>query len=98
MLNILQNYYIRILQDLADKIYPAREPKELPGGKKINLGVEQYINRLVAYIEKHSEVRDVLLSGGDALCISDEKLEYILKKIPPRTKFETVSLIKFYTI
>ncbi|MCR5611718.1 MAG: lysine 2,3-aminomutase [Clostridiales bacterium] len=37
------------------------------------------------YIRKHPEVRDVLLSGGDALMIPDEKLEYIiseLRKIP----------------
>ena len=37
------------------------------------------------YIRKHPEVRDVLLSGGDALMVSDEKLEYIiseLRKIP----------------
>ena len=37
------------------------------------------------YIRKHPEVRDVLLSGGDALMIADEKLEYIiseLRKIP----------------
>ncbi|MBR6109339.1 MAG: lysine 2,3-aminomutase [Clostridia bacterium] len=37
------------------------------------------------YIRNHPEVRDVLLSGGDALMISDEKLEYIiseLRKIP----------------
>ena len=39
----------------------------------------------IEYIRNHPEVRDVLLSGGDALMISDEKLEYIiseLRKIP----------------
>ena len=33
------------------------------------------------YLEKHTEVRDVLLSGGDALLLSDSKLEGILKRL-----------------
>ncbi|NBR63902.1 MAG: KamA family radical SAM protein, partial [Verrucomicrobia bacterium] len=38
-----------------------------------------------AYLEKHPEVRDVLLSGGDPLLLSDSKLDSILtrlRKIP----------------
>jgi len=34
-----------------------------------------------AYLERHTEVRDVLLSGGDALILSDEKLEGLLRRI-----------------
>jgi len=34
-----------------------------------------------SYIESHKEVRDVLLSGGDPLTLSDEKLDYILKRV-----------------
>lgn len=33
------------------------------------------------YLEKHTEVRDVLLSGGDALLLSDDKLEGILRRL-----------------
>jgi lysine 2,3-aminomutase len=33
------------------------------------------------YLEKHTEVRDVLLSGGDALLLSDAKLEAILSRL-----------------
>ena len=33
------------------------------------------------YLEKHTEVRDVLLSGGDALLFSDGKLEDILSRL-----------------
>lgn len=33
------------------------------------------------YLETHTEVRDVLLSGGDALLFSDDKLEGILKRL-----------------
>jgi lysine 2,3-aminomutase len=33
------------------------------------------------YLEKHSEVRDVLLSGGDPLLFSDERLDKILTRL-----------------
>jgi lysine 2,3-aminomutase len=38
-------------------------------------------DRQIAYIEQHPEIRDVLLSGGDPLLFSDEKLEYLLARI-----------------
>src|SRR5213594_3801431 len=38
-------------------------------------------DKQLAYIEQHSEVRDVLLSGGDPLLFSDEKLEYLLSRL-----------------
>ena len=33
------------------------------------------------YLRKHSEVRDVIISGGDPLMLSDNKLEHILKSL-----------------
>ncbi len=33
------------------------------------------------YIRSHSEVRDVLISGGDPLTLSDSRLEYLLSQI-----------------
>ncbi len=33
------------------------------------------------YLEKHTEVRDVLLSGGDPLLLSDAKLESLLQRL-----------------
>jgi lysine 2,3-aminomutase len=35
----------------------------------------------ISYIEGHPEVRDVLLSGGDPLLFSDEKLDYLLGRL-----------------
>ena len=35
----------------------------------------------IAYIEQHPEIRDVLLSGGDPLTLSDDKLEWILTRL-----------------
>jgi len=37
--------------------------------------------RAIAYIEAHTEIRDVLLSGGDPLTLADEPLEYLLKRL-----------------
>lgn len=39
------------------------------------------INKCIDYIRKTPEVRDVLLSGGDALMLSDDLLEHIIKSL-----------------
>ncbi|SUY48490.1 L-lysine 2,3-aminomutase [Clostridium putrefaciens] len=39
------------------------------------------IDKAIDYIRDTPKVRDVLLSGGDALLISDENLEYIIKRL-----------------
>jgi len=41
----------------------------------------EHIDNAINYIRDHPEVRDVLLSGGDALLVSDERIEYILKEL-----------------
>ena len=38
-------------------------------------------DKQIAYIAAHSEIRDVLLSGGDPLLLSDEKLENLLSRL-----------------
>ena len=38
-------------------------------------------DRQIAYIAEHPEVRDVLLSGGDPLLFSDERLENLLARL-----------------
>lgn len=35
----------------------------------------------LAYIDSHKEIRDVVISGGDALSNSDDRLEYILSRL-----------------
>jgi lysine 2,3-aminomutase len=35
----------------------------------------------LAYIERTKSIRDVVISGGDALSLSDDKLEYILSRL-----------------
>jgi lysine 2,3-aminomutase len=38
-------------------------------------------DRQLQYIREHPEIRDVLLSGGDPLLFSDEKLEHLLSQL-----------------
>src|SRR5579862_9186220 len=38
-------------------------------------------DRQIDYIRRHSEIRDVLLSGGDPLLFSDEKLDHLLSRL-----------------
>ena len=39
------------------------------------------VEKAIEYIKNTPQVRDVLLSGGDALMVPDERLEYIIKKL-----------------
>jgi lysine 2,3-aminomutase len=42
---------------------------------------KKQIEDSLAYIEKHGEIRDVVISGGDPLSLSDERLDYILGRL-----------------
>ena len=47
-----------------------------PGGE-YQFSTRQW-EQALAYLEAHTEVRDVLLSGGDPLTIADDKLDWLL--------------------
>jgi lysine 2,3-aminomutase len=44
------------------------------------------------YIASHTEVRDVLISGGDPLTLEDEDLDYLLRRIKKITHVEFVRI------
>jgi lysine 2,3-aminomutase len=50
-----------------------------PGGE-YQFSPKQW-EQALAYLEAHTEVRDVLLSGGDPLSIADEKLDWLLTRL-----------------
>ena len=52
----------------------------------------QQIDKCIDYVAAHPEVRDVLLSGGDSLMVSDEILEYIIKRVRAIPHVEIVRL------
>ncbi len=50
-----------------------------PGGE-YQFSTSQW-EQALAYLEAHTEVRDVLLSGGDPLSIGDDKLDWLLGRL-----------------
>jgi lysine 2,3-aminomutase len=42
---------------------------------------KRQIEESLAYIAAHAEIRDVVISGGDPLSLSDERLDYILGRL-----------------
>ena len=41
----------------------------------------EMLEQAIDYVRQNHEIRDVLLTGGDALALSDEKLDYILTQL-----------------
>ncbi|MCI2105946.1 MAG: lysine 2,3-aminomutase [Intestinimonas sp.] len=50
------------------------------------------IERCIDYVRQHTEVRDVLLSGGDVLMLSDEQLESIISELRAIEHVEIIRL------
>lgn len=55
---------------------------------------QHYIEAAIDYIKQNKKVRDVLISGGDPLTLSDEKLEEIISKL---RAIEHVEIIRIGT-
>lgn len=53
---------------------------------------KEELDRGINYIRENKAVRDVLLSGGDALLISDELLEYLLSELRKISHVEIIRL------
>ena len=56
------------------------------------MALYQAIERAIEYIRNHPEVRDVLVSGGDPLMLSDEQLEWVFSKL---REIKHVEVIRF---
>ena len=55
---------------------------------------KEEIDRMIDYIKKHEEIKDVLISGGEPLSLSLEKLDYILSRL---REIKHVEVIRFGT-
>jgi lysine 2,3-aminomutase len=49
-------------------------------GSELRVNLKEW-EKGIEYIKNHREVRDVLITGGDPLTLSDDKLEWLLKRI-----------------
>ena len=63
-------------------------------GQKDGARTRAEIDACIDYIRLHPLIRDVLLSGGDALLMGDDRLEYILKAL---REIEHVEIIRIGT-
>ena len=61
-------------------------------GQKDGESAIERIDKAIEYIAKTPQVRDVLLSGGDSLCVSDERLEYIISRVRAIPHVEIIRL------
>lgn len=52
------------------------------------------VKNAINYIKQHKEIRDVLISGGDPLCLPDNRIEYILSNL---RAIEHVEIIRIGT-
>lgn len=60
-------------------------------GGDYNFSKSQW-DQALAYIEAHTEIRDVLISGGDPLTLSDDRLDYLLGRLRAIKHVEFVRL------
>lgn len=84
----------RVLQDLADALYPAREDVKKTVGKKeivIKLGVDAYINRLVAYAEEHSSSERFQEIVGSHMKFLGERLDAVFQAAQKGSHSEIVT-------
>jgi lysine 2,3-aminomutase len=80
---ITHRYPDRVLLMLTDQcsMYCRHCTRRRKAGETDSAMPDDMVNNAIEYIRNHPEIRDVVLSGGDPLCISDEKLDRILKKL-----------------
>jgi lysine 2,3-aminomutase len=50
------------------------------------------IEQTLAYLREHTEVRDVLISGGDPLTMSDRNLEYVVSRLREIPSIEIIRI------
>lgn len=55
---------------------------------------DELINESIQYIKDNKEIREVLITGGDALTVSNKKLEYIFNEL---RKIEHVEILRIGT-
>jgi len=67
--------------------------RRITRGGQVELGREE-LRQAIDYIRSHSEVRDVLISGGDPLLLSDARIEELLV---PIAEIQHVEMIRIGT-
>ena len=61
-------------------------------GEETSSITDEELRDAIGYIAKTPEIRDVLISGGDPLMLSDERLDYILSEVHNIKHVETIRI------
>jgi len=61
------------------------------GGFDAHQSIE-YIDESIQYVRDNPEIRDILITGGDTLMLSDDKLEHILKSLREISHVEIIRI------
>ncbi|MCL2391882.1 MAG: lysine 2,3-aminomutase [Oscillospiraceae bacterium] len=81
--NLTHRYPDRVLMLVTDQcsMYCRHCTRRRFTGHTDAMTPAQIVDKQIEYIQNHPEVRDVLLSGGDPLTLSDDRLESIIKRL-----------------
>jgi lysine 2,3-aminomutase len=55
-----------------------------------DLGLRMDVDEGLQWIREHEEIRDVLVTGGDPFILTDDKIEYIIRKLREITHVEMI--------
>ncbi|MBQ7605732.1 MAG: lysine 2,3-aminomutase [Firmicutes bacterium] len=90
---LTHRYPDRVLFLLTDKcsMYCRHCTRRRLAGETDGARSREDIDACLAYIRKTPQVRDVLLSGGDALLVEDDTLEYVISEL---RKIEHVEIVR----
>lgn len=93
---LTHRYPDRVLMLITDKcsMYCRHCTRRRFAGQHDAASPRENIDKAIDYIARTPQVRDVVLSGGDALLVSDETIEYILKRL---REIPHVEIIRFGT-
>ncbi|MGM9864146.1 MAG: lysine 2,3-aminomutase [Lepagella sp.] len=91
---LTHRYPDRVLMLITDKcsMYCRHCTRRRFAGQHDAASPRENIDKAIDYIARTPQVRDVLLSGGDCLLVSDETLEYIFKRLREIPHVEIIRL------
>lgn len=80
---LIHRYPDRVLFLITDQcsMYCRHCTRRRFAGQNDGVLPEENIAKSIEYIKKNPQIRDVLISGGDALCVEDNVLESIIKRL-----------------
>jgi lysine 2,3-aminomutase len=91
--SIARQYYDRIaftVTDICANYCRHCFRKEVVVDRQLQLRMD--VDEGLAWIREHTEIRDVLITGGDPFILSDDKIEYVVRKL---REISHIQMIRF---